>query len=370
MNGEFVIDAGPMGGGVSGAGRYAYRLLDELVTLDTDIPFEIIVPPPEATAWNVSGWGESDNVRLRTANVTGLGPRRHIFYARGRLRCRAHHSLSSYVPLVLDSDVTLVTIHDLKEFEIPEYLAGKSRLKRTYIKWLVARSIRVADHVLTISEHTKSDIVARFDIDESDITVVPLGPGSGRRSVGGEPPVSGPYILFVGAVRRHKNIRTLIEGFQAYRRRFQDDLSLVIAGTPEPTYRAELDTVVADRYREDVHFLGHVDEGTVARLYDGASAFVFPSLYEGFGLPPLEAMAYDTPVIASDRASIPEVVDDAGVYFDPDSPLALADTLTEVLSDANLRERLVGRGRERVSEFSWERTAHETLAVYERLWSR
>lgn len=365
---SFVIDAGPMGGGTSGAGRYSFRLIDELLKLEPEIPLEIVVPPANHRVWNVGDWSDQNNVTLRFADITGLGPKRELYYARNREQSRAHHSLSSYVPLVLDSDLTLVTIHDLKEFQLPGDLDGKGPLKRWYVKRLLARSIRCADHVITVSEHTKSDILRQFDVDECDVTAIPLGPGSARQPVTADLPVDPPYILFVGAVRPHKNVATLVEGFQAYRRQTDEPVSLVIAGNPEPGHLAELEGVVSERFREDVHFLGHVDEDVVASLYDAADLFVFPSLYEGFGLPPLEAMSYGTPVVASNRASIPEVVGEAAVLFEATDPADLADAITTVLNDVERRNRLIERGHDRVRQFSWRRTAEETLEVYKRFW--
>jgi glycosyltransferase involved in cell wall biosynthesis len=368
MADEFIIDAGPMGGGISGAGRYAFEMVDELLALESEIPFRIIVPPARKHAWDNDDWAEYENVTLETADITGLGLKRHAYYARTRPSGRVHHSLSSYVPLCIDSDRTLVTVHDLKQFKLPESSGKLGWVKRTYTKRLIARSVRVADHVITVSENTKSDIVDVFGISPETVSVVPLGPGGGRMADPGDPPVSPPYVCFVGTVRPHKNVDMLIQSYQQYRRTGGSNVGLVVAGTTRSNYQTELEATIDDEYRNDIHFLGHVDDETVARLYAHASAFVFPSLYEGFGLPPLEAMGYGTPVIASNRASIPEVVGDAGEYFDPTSVDDLAVKLRAVLEDDSLRERLRNRGDERYEQFSWERTARETLEIYRQIW--
>jgi len=232
MEEEFVIDCGPLGGGVSGAGRYAFNLVDELLILVIDIPFRLLVPPPENHDWDTSGWGNHDNVRVETVDITGLGLNRLWYYLRSRPNCRAHHSLSSYVPWSLDSDRSLVTIHDLKYFKLADSLRGKSWSKRAYVKRHIAQSVRVADHIITVSESTKADIVDEFGVDAAGVSVVPLGPDGGLRSVTADPPVEPPFVLFVGAVRRHKNVATLIEGYQQYRRQTAADLSLAIAGRP------------------------------------------------------------------------------------------------------------------------------------------
>jgi len=273
------------------------------------------------------------------------------------------------VPRFLDSDHQLVTVHDLKYFKLADSLRGKGRLKRAYIKRAIARSVRVADHVITVSKSTKADIVAEFGVDPSDVSVVPLGPGGGLRAVTGDPPVEGQYVLFVGAVRRHKNVETLVDAYQRYRNRTDAELSLVVAGRTQSGYQPELERAIAEEFRADVHFLGHVSDDTVATLYEHAAVFVFPSLYEGFGLPPLEAMGYGTPVIASDRASIPEVVGDAGMYVDPEDSVDLVTKLATVLENEDIQADLRERGYDRYEEFSWERTASETLDIYREVWS-
>jgi glycosyltransferase involved in cell wall biosynthesis len=365
---EFIIDASPLGGGISGAGRYAYHLIDELVTLEADIPLRIMIPPAENHSWDTNEWSTHDNVRVDTASITGLGPKRHFYYARQRPTCRVHHSLSSYVPIFLNSDRTLVTIHDLKHFKLGDSLEGRNRLKQVYVRRLIARSVRVADHVITVSEHTKSDIVDEFGVSASKVSVIPLGHGGGLVETTGESPFVTPYVLFVGSVRRHKNLEILVDSYQRYRQQSEKDLSLVIAGSKHDSYQPELENRIDDEYRQDIHFLGHVEDEMVARLYKHARAFVYPSLYEGFGLPPLEAMGYGTPVIASNRASIPEVVGDAGEYFDPTDSEELTEVLTAVVEGEELRTRLVKRGNDRYNQFSWKQTARETLKIYSQFW--
>lgn len=360
-----VVDASPMGGGISGAGRYAYKMLDELLPMATEIPFEIILPPHDEHEWEYARWAEQENVAFRPADITGAGPRRQYYYLRNPLEYSLYHSLSSYMPVFLDDGgTTLVTIHDLKHVKIPGLLDGFSRAKRKYVTWMIARSVRVADHVVTVSENTKADLVAQYGIDPSDVSVIPLGPGDVQPDIEGEPPVAPPYLLFVGLVARHKNVHALIDAYCRYRDENPSDVDLVIAGSPSEEYMSELRDLIDPRYRDDIHFLGFVDDDTLSRLYKHATAFVYPSLYEGFGIPPLEAMGYGTPVIASDRASIPEVVGDAGAFFDASDPDDLATTLETVLSDAGLRERLAAKGYDRFEEFTWERTASYTLEIY------
>lgn len=374
-----LIDASPLGGGVSGAGRYAYELLDALLPMARELRFEIIVPPADRRNWEITHWSQQENVRLIPADIRGVGPRRQLYFLRHSFEYDLFHSLSSYLPFAIRG-TSLVTVHDLKYVRVPSYFRGRSSLKHRYITAMIRRSVRAADHVLTVSEHTRSDIVAEFGIGSDDITVIPLGPGGAQAEIDGSPPIEGPYLFFVGSLRPHKNLATLINAYNKLRDRTNktDGSSemngmvptLAIAGAEYGDALAELRGQVRKPYRDDVQFLGRVDDDALARLYAHATAFVYPSLYEGFGLPPLEAMGYGTPVVASDRTSVPEVVGDAGITVDPTDVGALADALERVLSSEEVRECLRERGRQRFQEFSWERTARETLAMYEKLLSR
>lgn len=367
MSRSVLIDASPLGGGVSGAGRYAYELLDTLVPMARELRFEIIVPPRDSRNWDIDHWSKRKNVTTTPADIRGVGPRRQLYFLRHSFEYDLFHSLSSYLPLFVRGR-SLVTVHDLKYVHFPSYFRGLGSLKHRYITAMIRRSARTADHVLTVSEHTRSDIVTEFDVESENVTVVPHGPGGARTDIDGSSPVDGSYLFFVGSLRPHKNLATLVDAYNELRSRGDGtNVKLAIAGAEYGDSLAELRDRISVPYRKDVEFLGRVDDDTLARLYAHATAFVYPSLYEGFGLPPLEAMGHGTPVIVSNRTSIPEVVDDAGIYIDPTDTSALADALERVLTSESTRDCLRKRGRRRYQEFSWERTASETLAVYEKL---
>jgi|AntDeeMetagen134_2_1112570.scaffolds.fasta_scaffold00805_5 glycosyltransferase involved in cell wall biosynthesis len=369
MSRTVVVDASPLGGGVSGAGRYAYELLDAMLPMAAGLEFEIIVPPEERRSWEVAHWDEYPTVDLTLADIRGVGPRRQLYFLRHSFDYDLFHSLSAYLPLAV-RDTSLVTVHDLKHIRFPSYFRGRSSLKRRYITAMVRRSVRAADHILSVSEHTRSDLIDLFGVDEANVTVVPLGPGGAGADADGPPSIEGPYLFFVGSLRPHKNLATLVDAYNELRDRSDGvAATLAIAGAEYGDSLAELRERIHEPYRGDVEFLGRVDDETLTRLYAHATAFVYPSLYEGFGLPPLEAMGHGTPVVASDRTSIPEVVGDAGIYIDPTDTTALADALERVLTSESTRDCLRERGRQRYQEFSWERTACETLAVYEKLLS-
>lgn len=366
---SILLDASPLGGGVSGAGRYAYELLDALLPMADGLRFEIIAPPADSRNWDISHWKQQGNVKITSADIRGVGPRRQLYFLRHSFEYDLFHSLSSYLPFFVKG-TSLVTVHDLKYVHFPSYFRGLGSLKHRYITTMIRRSVRSADHVLTVSNHACSDIVTEFGVNEDQITVIPHGPGGTRTETNASSPIDDPFLFFVGSLRPHKNLDTLVDAYIELRARTDEtDVKLAIAGAEYGDSLIELQERIPCSYRDDIEFLGRVDDETLATLYAHATAFVYPSLYEGFGLPPLEAMAHGTPVIASDRTSIPEVVGDAGVYIDPTDQGDLADALERVLSSESLRDCLREQGRQRYQEFSWERTARETLAVYEQLLS-
>ena len=369
MSRSVLIDGSPLGGGVSGAGRYAYELLDALSPMAQGLRFEIVVPPVDSRNWDITHWSKRENVTLTSADIRGVGPRRQLYFFKHSFEYDLFHSLSSYLPFSIRG-LSIVTVHDLKYVHFPSYFQGLGRLKHRYITAMIRRSVRAADHVLAVSEHARSDIISEFGIDGENITVIPHGPGGAQAKIQGSSPVNEPYLFFVGSLRPHKNLATLIDAYNELRSRNKEiHAKLAIAGAEYGDSLAELQERIPEPYREDVKFLGRVDDNTLAQLYADATAFVYPSLYEGFGLPPLEAMGHGTPVIASDRTSIPEVVGDAGVYIDPMDASSLADCLERVLTSESLRTDLRKRGQQRYREFSWKRTACETLAVYRKLLS-
>jgi alpha-1,3-rhamnosyl/mannosyltransferase len=226
-------------------------------------------------------------------------------------------------------------------------------------KWALKTrlSFRLAKRIVAISEATREALVAQLGIGRSRIDVAPLAADerfTPRRRPGDLPE---RYVLYVGTNKPHKNVDALVA---AWRRLSPADTTLVIAGREDPRFPSP-----RQRYAGDVRCLGDVADEDLPALMSGALCFVFPSLHEGFGLPPLEAMACGTPVLASNRTSIPEVVGDAGLLVEPDEE-ALADGLRRLLSDAALRDELRRRGLARAAQFTWKRTAERTLEAWER----
>jgi glycosyltransferase involved in cell wall biosynthesis len=226
-------------------------------------------------------------------------------------------------------------------------------------KWALKTrlSFRLAKRIVAISEATKEALVAQLGIARSRIDVAPLAADERFTPVRRLEGLPERYVLYVGTNKPHKNVDALV---RAWRRLAPVDTTLVIAGREDPRFPSP-----HERYADVARCLGDVAEEELPALLSGALCFVFPSLHEGFGLPPLEAMACGTPVLASNRTSIPEVVGDAGLLVEPDEE-ALADGLRRLLADDTLRDELRRRGLARAARFTWKRTAERTLEAWER----
>ncbi len=266
----------------------------------------------------------------------------------------------------------IVTIHDCIHLMFPQYLPN--RLAYGYAKASLWSAAHRAARVLTVSETSKADIVRYCGVSPDRVTVIYNAiderflqePSNTEISNTRERyQLDGPFVLYVGNIKPHKNLERLIEAFHLVRRGGFERLRLLIIGDQISKFPRLRRAV--DRYKlhKHVRFLGYVPYDTLASLYRLATVFVFPSLYEGFGLPPLEAMASGTPVVAANSSSLPEVLGDAAVLVDPYSPAAIAEGLTRVLSDADLRNRLREMGLARARTFSWEESVRKVKAVYE-----
>ncbi|HEY4694993.1 MAG TPA: glycosyltransferase family 1 protein [Candidatus Nanoarchaeia archaeon] len=267
---------------------------------------------------------------------------------------------------------TVVTIHDLGS----EFLAEHHQFpQKLYLNASTRFAVSFATVIIAVSNSTKKDLVKRFGADPKKIKVIYEAVDQNFFSTRDRAEVSGvklkyglrrPYLLFVGTVQPRKNLELLIEAFSQTEIR---NLDLVIAGKPgwlyEDIYKAPVKFGIDSR----VKFLGFVGDDDLPALYSGALAFVLPSLFEGFGLPVLEAMSCGTPVIASRRSSLPEVVGEAGLLFNPRSKKELIAALLKVARDENLRRELIVAGRQQVKKFSWEKAARETVALFEKIYA-
>jgi glycosyltransferase involved in cell wall biosynthesis len=278
-----------------------------------------------------------------------------------------------YIRPLLCTVPTVVTIHDCIHLLFPQYLP--STMAYRYARFMMGNAVRRSARVFTVSEASRADILRFYPFaDPEKVLVIPNaidaellqdpGPEEMER-VRERYQLRGRFVLFAGNVKPHKNLERLIRAFARVRgQEGNEDLRLVLIGDEVSRYGSLRRTVEENGVRQDVRFFGFVPHGTLAALYRMAAVFAFPSLYEGFGLPPLEAMACGTPVVTSRISSLPEVVGDGALLVDPYSEEAIAQGIARVLDDDELRRGLVERGLERAAAFSWDRSVRSIHAGY------
>ena len=258
----------------------------------------------------------------------------------------------------------VVTVHDLAFLLFPEYFTVKDKF---FLKLHTKRAIKMADEIIVPSKATKRDIIKFYKVDESKITVVYHGItlyDKNNLSSQTIAKINSPYILFVGVIQPRKNIIRLIEAFEMVKANNQE-LKLIIVGKKGWQSDAIYKRAEESRFAKDIIFLGGVSNDHLDDLYRNALAFILPSLYEGFGMPVLEAMNYGIPCIVSDNSSLSEVSGDSSLLIDAYNSSDIAEKIEILCRDENLRKEFARKGLERVKNFNWEKAAEQTLEVFE-----
>lgn len=342
-----VIDADVLGRERTGDESYVENLLRELAGLESPLRLAAVTRQP----YRVPPGVEALELAARSQIV-----RMAVRLPRLLRRVRPNVSHFHYVVPPRAPGRVILTVHDLSFVRRPELM---SRRDRALFRSLVPRSVRRADRILVGSQWTRGDLVERYRIAEEKVVVTPYGVDP---LFGPEGPArnGGAYMLFVGGIQPRKDPATAVDALT----KLDPGLRLVFAGPPLRESRELVQHVRELRLSSRVEFTGYVRKTELAALYRGAACVVLPSLYEGFGLPLLEAMASGTPVVASTAGALPEVAGDAAVLVEPGDPEGLAAGVERALAD---RERLVAAGLERSRRYSWAETARRTLAVYEEL---
>lgn len=352
----------------SGIGRYLREVLTVLFRDERFGRIELL-GEPEAVRDFCAGMPHAERARVRSYPYGFYSPGAQAEW----LRLRATGALDADVAFFPHYDVPLlalhsrsvVTVQDLIHFKVP---SAFPRWRRVAAGVLLHRAVQGAGRVLVSSECTLRDLEERFPGCGFKVGVVPLGvspffaaPGAGEEDrVPGR--IGGTYLLCVGNRKPHKNLTVAVEAL-ALLRNEAPDLRLVIVGDVFQGWESVLDRAVELGVRERLVEVSGASDADLRALYAGCEALLFPSLYEGFGLPVLEAMASGAPVVASNRSSVPEVVGDAGLLVDPEDPRGFAEAVLRLRRTPALREELVRRGRERAANFTWERAATATADV-------
>lgn len=357
-----------------GIGTYIRNLVNHLAKIDSENIYFLL----ERDASNSTVLPVSENFKHvhMPARRRGELNRSEVYHFLKRQEVDIFHIPHDDIPHRVPCRY-VVTVHDCVNLMFPpEAQPGWMQTLRFHYK---RRCLQRAHHIIAVSEATKHDVERMYRIPENRITVIHnalderlsnLQPALDSARVLERYQIQDPYLLFAGNIRPHKNITRLIEAFAVVRSELKDHpkyskLKLLIIGDELAKHQALRRTVVISRVQNEVRFLGFVPYEILKLFYQNASAFVFPSLYEGFGLPTLEAMASGTPVLTSNTSSLPEVVGDAAVLVNPENVFEIARGIKLVLCDENIRAQLVHKGYEQIRKFSWLTAARETLRLYQ-----
>lgn len=355
----------------AGIGRYTRGLVRALANLDRGNQYTLFSAGQAATE---TGW--PPNFRVRNSCI----PARWLTVGWQRMRlplpaealtgaCDLFHSPDFVLP-PLRRALGIVTVHDLSFMRLPDCADPGLR---AYLAGAVPRAVRAADHILADSSNTRSDLIELLEVPPEKVSVVPAGVDEVFSRVEDPERLSQiqsryglprRFIIGVGTLEPRKNYARLISAFALVRRQTGLPHHLVIAGGPGWLFAEVHERVRQERVGEYVHFLGFVPDADLAVLYTLADLMVFPSLYEGFGIPPLEAMACGTPVISSNNSSLPESVGSAAVTVAAEQTDDIADAIARVLGNGDLQKHLVELGKSQAGQFTWDKAARQLLSVY------
>lgn len=359
----------------AGVGRYAHELLSAMMQLDTTNQYRVfhnrpgsgeVVPPPfdalprtvvplSAKPWRLSVLLSY----LCNISMDRWLPSCDLFHATDYLLPLLHHAKS------------VITIYDLTVLLFPEYHLP---LNRWYVSLMLPSFLRHAIRVIATSENTRRDIAQRMRIPIEKIAVTYLGVNPTFHPIEDAMELARVrvrynlpprFILYLGTIEPRKNLLTLLDAYHSLVSREHTMPKLVISGNRGWLHQPVFQHVRELGLTEYVYFTGWVDDQDIPTLMNAATIFVYPSLYEGFGLPPLEAMACGTPVVCSSASSLPEIIGDGGLLVEPRNADAWAQAMTRLVDDEQMRADLRQRGIAQARRFSWERTARETLAIYQ-----
>jgi glycosyltransferase involved in cell wall biosynthesis len=364
------LDARFYGRDGKGLGRYTERLLTHLGRLPSSHEFVVFLRKENVNDFTPP----AKNFRAVVADVPWYSVAEQTVLPRilARERCDLLHFLHFNVP-VLYRRRFVVTVHDLILAHFPTRRASTRTAPVYWAKYalyrgVLAASVRRAAHLLTVSEFSKKDLVATFGCDPDRVTVTLEAadalPGPPRPPAAADRFSNGFY-LYVGNAYPHKNLEWLVTVLARGWGSGQIQRPLVLVGRRDYFYDRLAGIAARLGVAPRVHFAGSVPDTVLKWLYSHATAYLFPSRYEGFGLPGLEAMTEGLPVVASNATSLPEMYGDAALYFEPTDGPALLSAIERVERDAALRADLIRRGRDRLTRFSWERLARQTLGVYD-----
>jgi glycosyltransferase involved in cell wall biosynthesis len=383
---KLLFDTTPLLPRPSGVGFYVIQLLQALDALQTTENFQLdLLYQPSLKNFCLGNFSLPESLRpyprihklrlpVRLVNLLARFPNNPIlaYLEQSWDRPNIIHGTNFAVYPSRHSH-RVMTVYDLTFFKYPQYVTQVVKTYRTRVQ----QCLQWSDLILAISESTKQDLIECFNLDPNRIWVTPL---ASRYTPHQFSPhqlqhlsttvaydFSKPYILFVSTLEPRKNLLTLIQAFNRFKDSHQLDHQLILIGQRGWQYEPIIEAIQQSPWRNAIHHLDYLSSDQVALFYTKADLFAYPSHYEGFGLPPLEAMTLGTPVIVANTSSLPEVVGDAAIQVPPTDIEAWAEALAQLTQDTTLRQTLITKGHHQAQHFSWQRTAQQTLAAYRTL---
>jgi glycosyltransferase involved in cell wall biosynthesis len=382
---KIAVDATSLTSNPSGIGLYVYNLINSLYALQKQENFQLqIAYHPRLKNWLLGQLSFPFLIRIDTpiyilpipvtiTSILSSFPNLILPYCEQYLGFPDILHGTDHVVYPCAKSLKVMTIHDLSFIKYPDFV---SKVVRTYTE-RVERCLQWTDIVLTVSESSKKDIIDYLKVDPAKVYVTPLASRYYPNYLSPEIILeldkqinydfSKPYLLFVSTIEPRKNITAIISAFNYLKQKYKIEHQLILIGKKGWSYEPIFAAIENSPWKNEIHHLDYLSDELVALFYSRADVFVYPSHYEGFGLPVLEAMTLGAPVVTSNTSSIPEVAGDAAILIDPNDSMQLAEAILKVISDRQLRQELINKGKERAKIFSWERTAKETLNAYRTL---
>jgi len=366
------IDTRMMKEPFEGVGRYTKNLISSLLLVDRGNKYFLI-----QDRFTIDFFKESDRIKIVKVSYPALSFRTLLFLHRviEKEKIDVFHSPFLLGPL-FSKRPFILTLHDLMVLKFPNFFEGRNFLIKIFAKLFFSIVVPITSKkcrmILTDSKNVRSETINFLRIAPEKIKVIYPGVDERFKKLNSKISIEELHelnpnkkiILYVGNTRPYKNLPRLLEAFKLLQKKKSENYQLVIGGGEKRNLPLLKKIVLDLGIEKDVIFSENLTDAEVVALMNAADVFVFPSLEEGFGFPPLEAMACGTPVVTSNVSSLPEVVGDAALLVDPENVEEIASAIEKVLTDEKLREELIRKGFERVKRFSWEKTARETIEVY------
>jgi len=364
---KIAVDLRSAGGEKAGKGWYTFFLLQNLLKRDKENDYILY-----ANA-GVPGFEEFKNAKLKIISKKGILWHLSVMRNLKKESVDLFFAPSSYIiPAFLTKKIkTIVTVHDLVALLFPQ---GHNKKAVWIEKMLLNRLVKRSDKILTVSKNTKKDLLSKFDCEEKKVEVIYCGASDKYLAINkiefkdfiDKTNLPEKFFLAVGTLIPRKNYLRILKAFLSFSKKYED-YHLVIVGNKGWQYKEIFAFVKSNYLRKKVHFLDYVSEKSLIGLYNLAKGLVLPSLYEGFGIPPLEAMQCGCPVICSNRSSLPELVEDAGILIDPENVDKIEDSMIRLVKNKELIEELRKKGFEQAKKFSWNKSAEKLFELIKNL---